>query len=165
METYILSQPLPLANGLNPQGKRENMMSDLKKAERPEVVHGSTWCIPTGCGKLYVVVNRLEGRIFEVFLKGGKAGGCMTAQTEAIGKFISEQARYGLPIDDDFVKKFKGTSCQEKPKEGKAQSCADAMARVIEKDIALYKESQPIQIKLVDEKEKAYEDNTDDTRS
>jgi len=122
--------------------------AELKKADRPAVVDGSTWCIRTGCGSMFVIINRLDGRIFEVFLKGGKAGGCMTAQTEAMGKLISDQARYGIPIDDEFVIKFKGTTCQEKLEEGLAQSCADAIANAIEMDIKRHKASQPEQLKI-----------------
>ena len=139
-------------------------MSDLKKAERPEVVYGSTWGIPTGCGTLYVIVNRIDGQIFEVFITGGKSGGCMTSQAELVGKLVSAQARYGIPIDEAFALKFKGMSCHNKLEKGKAQSCADAMAIAITNDIALYKASQPIQINLVDDKEVPHEDNTDNTR-
>lgn len=129
-------------------------MSELKKADRPEVVDGSTWGIPTGCGTLYVIVNRVEGQIFEVFITGGKAGGCMTSQAEIVGKLVSQQARFGIPIDEEFVLKFKGTSCHNKLAEGEAQSCADAMAIAIEKDIEKYKESQPQQLKIDNDEEK-----------
>ena len=123
-------------------------MPELKKAERPEVVDGSTWCIRTGCGKMYVIVNRVEGKIFEVFLKGGKAGGCMTSQTEVVGKLVTEHARFGIPIDDSFVSKFKGTSCHNMLEKGEAQSCTDAMAIAIEKDIKKYKSEQPEQLPI-----------------
>ena len=123
-------------------------MNELKKADRPEVVDGRTWRIMTGCGKLYVIVNRLDGEIFEVFLKGGKAGGCLTAQSETIGKLVSNMARYGIPIDGDFVIKFLGTSCHQNLGEGKAKSCADALASVIEKDIKRYKAEQPEQLEI-----------------
>ena len=116
-----------------------------KKADRPDVIEGRTYCIPTGCGKVYVIINRLEGQIFEVFLKGGKAGGCMTAQTETIGRLISDRARYGIEINDKFVKSFKGTSCHQALEKGHAQSCTDVVARAIELDIALHVESEPKQ--------------------
>ena len=38
MQTYILSQPLPLAKGLNPGGKRETMEKELKKAKQINLV-------------------------------------------------------------------------------------------------------------------------------
>ena len=125
----------------------------LIKAERPEVLEGLTWGIPTGCGILYVIINRLNGEIFEVFLKGGKSGGCMTSQM--VGKLVTVHARFGIPINDEFVLKFKGTSCHNKLQKGEAQSCADAMAIAIEKDIEYFKAMEPEQLKIDNGKKEA----------
>lgn len=123
-------------------------MTELVKAERPERVDGSTWCVPTGCGKVYVTVNWIEGRIFEVFIKAGKAGGCMTAQTATIGKLISRECAYGLDAAE-LVGYLKGVSCHKQLEAG-AKSCTDAVARVIERDI---------QWAMGSEMAKEYEDN------
>ena len=77
----------------------------------------------------------------------------MTSQAELVGKLVSAQARYGIPIDEAFALKFKGMSCHNKLEKGKAQSCADAMAIAIKKDIALYKESQPEQLNIDSDQE------------
>lgn len=111
-------------------------MDDLIKAKRPDVLDGSTYREPTGCGSLYVTINRVEGRIIEVFIKAGKAGGCMTAQTATIGKLISRECSYGLDAAE-LVAYLGGVSCHEQLVDG-AKSCTDAVARVIKRDIARY---------------------------
>jgi len=57
--------------------------------ERPQSVEGVTDKILTGHGKVYVTVNKLNGTPIEVFCNGGTAGGCDSANTEAITKLIS----------------------------------------------------------------------------
>ena len=115
-------------------------MTELVKTERPEVLDGRTYCVPTGCGKVYIIVNWYEGRVFEVFMQAGKAGGCMSTQTETIGKLISREGAYGLDAVE-LVKYLKGIACHM-PVEGGAKSCTDAIARVLERDIATEAEVQ-----------------------
>lgn len=116
-------------------------MAELVKTERPEVLSGRTWCVPTGCGKVYITINWHEGRVFEVFLKAGKAGGCMASTTETIGKLISREGAYGLPAIE-LVKYLKGISCKENMLKG-PKSCTDALGIVLEKDILFEAEAQP----------------------
>ena len=112
------------------------MSKEPKKIPRPEMLYGRTYHEVTGCGKVYVTVDRLDGRVFELFIRAAKAGGCMAAQTETIGRLISWQARHGLNVLD-LVPYIKGISCKERiGKKTGAQSCADAIARVLEKDEA-----------------------------
>ena len=124
-------------------------MTELLKAERPEVLDGRTHCVPTGCGKVYIIVNWYEGRIFEVFMIAAKAGGCISALAETIGKLISRQAQHGIDVGP-LVKHLKGISCHEHLFQG-AKSCTDALARVLERDIALEAEAQPELPALTDE--------------
>ncbi|HEB02793.1 hypothetical protein LCGC14_2560680 [marine sediment metagenome] len=116
-------------------------MTGLVKTERPELLCGRTWCVATGCGKVYITINWYEGRVFEVFLTAGKAGGCMSSTTETIGKLISREGAYGLPAEE-LVKSLKGISCKENMLMG-PKSCTDALGIVLEKDIALEAEAQP----------------------
>ncbi len=104
--------------------------------ERPTSVQGTTIMMRTGCGKLYVTVNKDEqGRPFEVFGNMGKAGGCAASQTEALARLISLAFRSGIPAEH-VVKQLKGISCHMpawEPGGGRILSCADAFAKAIER--------------------------------
>ncbi len=117
-------------------GRYSRVMPSPVKAPRPEVLTGRTYCQRTGCGKVYVTVNRdADGNVFELFIRAAKAGGCMAAQTETIGRLVSWQARHGLDVSG-LPHYIKGISCKERLGKEGAQSCADAIARVLEQDEA-----------------------------
>ncbi len=107
----------------------------LVPRERPAVTKGVTQRVTTGCGNLYVTVNfDGQGRIFEVFSSLGKAGGCASAQLEAISRLISLALRSGMNVES-LVKQLKGIRC---PSIGwdhghAVLSCADAISSVLEK--------------------------------
>jgi ribonucleoside-diphosphate reductase alpha chain len=91
----------------------------------------------TGCGNLYVTINRDEsGRLFEVFTNIGKAGVCAQAQAEAIGRLVSLILRSGVD-PRQIVKQLKGISCQSPvwSKNEKITSCADAIAKALEQEL------------------------------
>lgn len=125
-------------------------MTELKKAERPEKVDGTTVKTMTGCGSLYVTLGVVEGQLFEAFAKLGKAGGCGAAQTEAISRLISLVLRFGIP-PEQIVKQTKGISCHQGGPDC-AKSCADAIAHVIEKSI----KEAPAEVKLCESDGKSY---------
>ena len=101
------------------------------KKKRPEALEGRTYSRRSGCGKIYVTVNRdKEGTPFEVFLHIGKAGGCAAAQCESIGRLISYSFRIGGSIDD-IVSELKGIRCQQNT-DDQILSCAWAVAEVLE---------------------------------
>ncbi|HDN85896.1 MAG TPA: vitamin B12-dependent ribonucleotide reductase [Candidatus Omnitrophica bacterium] len=125
---------------------------------RPEVIIGTTTKITTGCGNLYVTVNQdNEGNLFEVFTQMGKAGGCAASQLEAIGRLISLALRGGVDVKV-IIEQLKGIRCPS-PNWANGKrifSCADAIARVLEKRAADQKKlveakisiSQPVGAKL-----------------
>lgn len=123
-------------------------MTELTKAERPESVDGSTPKTMTGCGSLYVTLGVVDGKLFEVFSRLGKSGGCASAQTETISRLISLALRFGI-APEHIVKQIKGISCHVGGP-GCAKSCADAIGIEIEKHI---------QEALGSEMAKEYEDN------
>jgi len=47
---------------------------------RPEITHGVTQRLETGCGHMYVTINTDEHGACEVFVQMGKVGGCASAQ-------------------------------------------------------------------------------------
>jgi ribonucleoside-diphosphate reductase alpha chain len=104
--------------------------------KRAKVTSGATERVTTGCGYIYVTVNSDEQGLFEVFSTLGKAGGCATAQLEAICRLISLALRSGMDVSS-IVKQLRGIRCPSIAwEEGKAiLSCADAIASVLERHV------------------------------
>lgn len=104
----------------------------MKAQERPKVAEGKTHKINTGCGSIYVTVNQVDGKAFEVFAKLGKSGGCSACTTEALTRSISIGLRAGVELEE-YYKTLKGISCNAPAlDEGvKVLSCPDAIAQVI----------------------------------
>jgi ribonucleoside-diphosphate reductase alpha chain len=127
-------------------GSREGQVLTTGKADAPAKIavlsprkrsrktSGVTEKVNTGCGHLYVTVNSDEQGICEVFSHLGKAGGCASAQLEAICRLISLALRSGVDVTS-VVKQLKGIRCPSIAWEnGKSVlSCADAIASVLEK--------------------------------
>jgi len=111
-------------------GKRE-----IVPRPRPEVTIGTTTKVTTGCGNLYVTINvDEEGKPFELFTQMGKAGGCAASQLEAIGRLVSLGFRSGIEIKA-IIEQLRNIRCPS-PSWEKGQrifSCADAIARIVEK--------------------------------
>ncbi len=108
--------------------------SRLTPRERPKTTTGVTEKVTTGCGSMYITVNFDERGICEVFSTLGKAGGCASAQLEAICRLVSLTLRSGVDIVST-VKQLRGIRCPSIAwGEGKAVlSCADAIATVLAK--------------------------------
>jgi len=102
--------------------------------KRPVVVKGTTTRIKTGCGKLYVTLNRDDaGSPIEVFIRLGKAGGCASSQTESLGRLISILLKYGVGIEE-VIKQLSGIGCHQPMFVGggkKTLSCADAVSQAL----------------------------------
>lgn len=111
---------------------------------RPEVITGTTTKVATGCGNLYVTINIDEqGRPFELFTQMGKAGGCAASQLEAIGRLVSLAFRSGIDVKT-IIEQLRNIRCPS-PSWERGQrifSCADAIARVIEKQLSNNSEAQ-----------------------
>ena len=124
--------------------KKEAAVQEEKKNEphdkiaprpRPEVVVGTTTKVATGCGNLYVTINSDEEEMpFEVFTQMGKAGGCAASQLEAIGRLVSLAFRSGIEVKA-IIEQLRNIRCPSPSWEKGVRifSCADAIARVVEK--------------------------------
>jgi len=123
-------------------GSKEPAKAAVKASEvkigprpRPEVVMGTTTKVSTGCGNLYVTINTDEHNTpFEVFTQMGKAGGCAASQLEAIGRLVSLAFRSGVDVKV-ITEQLRGIRCPSPSWEKGARifSCADAIARVVER--------------------------------
>jgi ribonucleoside-diphosphate reductase alpha chain len=104
--------------------------------KRPQETKGTITRVNTGCGALYITVAYDDHGICEVFSTLGKAGGCASAQLEAICRLISLALRSGVDVAS-VVKQLRGIRCPSIAWEkGKSiLSCADAIASVLEKHI------------------------------
>ena len=117
----------------------------LTPRRRPKMTTGVTEKVTTGCGSMYITVNFDEHGICEVFSSLGKAGGCASAQLEAICRLVSLALRSGVEIAS-VVKQLRGIRCPSIAwEEGKAVlSCADAIASVLEKQIKNGDDAAPV---------------------
>lgn len=77
---------------------------------RKHAMKGTSRFINTGCGDLLLTVNYDEHGIAEVIAKGGKSGGCVSAQLEAIGRLTSLALRSGVP-KEKIIAQLGGISC------------------------------------------------------
>jgi ribonucleoside-diphosphate reductase alpha chain len=102
------------------------------RPSRSPVLRGETREKVTGCGSLYVTVNEDDYGPREIFANMGKAGGCASASTEAIGRLISLAFRYGVP-PDKIVKQLRGIRCHVPLGFGPKQilSCPDAIGKAL----------------------------------
>jgi len=61
-------------------------------------MEGKTYKVNTGEGSMYVTVNCLDGKPFEVFASIGKAGGNAAAQSEAVSRLVSLALRADVDL-------------------------------------------------------------------
>jgi len=119
---------------------------EIAPRPRPEVIIGTTTKVATGCGNLYVTINVDEEDMpFELFTQMGKAGGCAASQLEAIGRLVSLSFRSGVEVKS-IIEQLRNIRCPS-PSWEKGQrifSCADAIARVVERRLVHSKPSLPV---------------------
>ena len=126
-----------LSTGETGQAKEEDsapMPVQATPRNRPQSIQGVTERVRTGHGNMYVTINFDENhRPFEVFGNLGKAGGCDSAQLEAISRLVSLALRSG--IDPAAVlEQLRGITCCPAWDEGTlVRSGPDAVALALER--------------------------------
>ena len=104
------------------------------RPSRPQLLTGETQRMETGCGKLFVIMNDDEYGPREVFANMGKAGGCASSNTEALGRLISLALKRGASAGE-VVEQLKGIRCHVPYGMGPnaTLSCADAIGKALER--------------------------------
>ena len=104
----------------------------LVPRERPTSVRGVTDRVRTGHGNMYVTITFDDaGKPFEVFTTLGKAGGCDSANLEAVSRLVSLALRSGID-PDQIVAHLQGITCCPAWDGGTLiRSAPDAMAHTL----------------------------------
>ncbi len=122
-------------------GSRETQVLNITKKPvypqveprpRPDATVGVTERINTGCGKLYVTLNRDDYGFCEIFAQMGKAGGCAYSQIEATSRLISLALRSGVKMEA-IIRQLMGIRCPSPTWQNGHQvvSCSDAIAKIL----------------------------------
>ena len=117
--------------------------SNTKKEKRPKVLFGDTHRIRMHRGKLYMVTNYKDGKLFEIFIYAEKTGSHLSSIGEALGRCISTGLRFGIPAEE-FVKQLIGIRSSEPVWDNGRQnlSIPDGIAQVIEDIITKQEEKE-----------------------
>lgn len=108
----------------------------LQKASRPKKLVGSTTRVETGCDRLYVQVNTLDGKIFEVFCTKGRNGECGRAFVEALTRCITSGLRSGVPVEE-YIKQLEQIRCNcPSMSADKVLSCPEGIKQVLVEELA-----------------------------
>jgi ribonucleotide reductase alpha subunit len=115
-----------------PKTDLEELMDKIN-APRPRKIAGATDRIETPVGKLYVTINKANGKYYEVFLNIGKAGADVTADAEGYGRLLSMLFKIGIPpeVIVDQLRGIGGSGSIGFGKE-RVRSLPDGIARVLE---------------------------------
>ena len=111
---------------------------DVHPVRRPDgPLMGRTYRMRSGEGTLYITVNRdARGKLFEVFIRGDKAGGCEMAKLEGLARLVSLSLRSGV-APGEIVAELQGIRCGNQMGIGPRAvlSCSDAIAQAIKRDM------------------------------
>lgn len=130
-----------------------------KPRYRPDVTRGITERVRVGCGtNLFITINEDEEGLAELFLSLGKSGGCVASHIESLGRLISLALRSRIDADE-IIQQLQSIRCPSPTfsQEGPILSCADAVAKTIERFTKRYSKNNR---KLGDVKTKESQVNT-----
>jgi ribonucleoside-diphosphate reductase alpha chain len=112
--------------------------------ERPRQIQGVTERVRTGHGNMYITINFDEqGKPFEVFSTLGKAGGCDSAQLEAISRLVSLALRSGIDTLE-IIDQLRGITCCPAWDNGAlVRSGPDAVALALNRHLSADPDARP----------------------
>ena len=113
--------------------------------ERPRQIQGITERVRTGHGNMYITINFDENQQpFEVFGTLGKAGGCDSAQLEAISRLVSLALRSGIS-SEEVIAQLKAITCCPAWDDGTlVRSGPDAVALALERHLNADPDARPL---------------------
>ncbi|MFW9904208.1 MAG: NUMOD3 domain-containing DNA-binding protein, partial [Candidatus Thorarchaeota archaeon] len=126
--------------GTNEVKQAEEVQPTKKPRYRPDITRGVTERIRVGCGtNLFITINEDEEGLAELFLSLGKSGGCVASHIESMGRLISLALRSRIE-PEEIVLQLKSIRCPSPTfgSEGPVLSCADAVAKSVERFINRY---------------------------
>lgn len=105
--------------------------------KRKDILQGVTHRIKTPLGTAYIVVNKQDKDLWEVFVNIGRAGSDISADSEAIGRLVSMILQPPIGDNKERVKRLIGQleDIKGRPSNEKAKSIGDAVAQVLKKEI------------------------------
>lgn len=122
------------AQVLSTKKEKEKEEEKIAPMDRPASLTGITDKIKTGYGNLYVTINSLNGKPFEVFAQIGKSGYSTMADTEAICRLISLALRSGISVEKTIEQLIGiGGASPIFQEGGLVMSIPDAIAKVLNK--------------------------------
>lgn len=105
--------------------------------KRPRILEGKTVVVKTGLGKVYITVNELDSKPFEVFATIGKSGKSIQAKTEAIGRLVSLNLKNDVKVEN-IIKQLEGITGENPTQDGMLPaedklilSIPDAIAKIL----------------------------------
>ncbi len=111
-----------------------------KPRYRPDITRGITERVRVGCGtNLFITINEDDESLAEIFLSLGKSGGCVASHIEAMARLISLALRSQIEPEEIIIQ-LKSIRCPSPTfgPEGPVLSCADAVAKAVERFITMY---------------------------
>ena len=127
--------------------QEEQVKEESKEAKtpryRPNITQGITERVRVGCGtNLFITINEDEEGLTELFLSLGKSGGCVASHIEAMGRLISLTLRSRID-PDEIILQLKAIRCPSPTfgPEGPVLSCADAVAKSVERFLKQYSQN------------------------
>ncbi len=136
--TQVLSTGQTESKRDNEEEVKAYSASSITPRKRPSMINGVTERVRTGHGNMYVTINFDDReQPFEVFSTLGKAGGCDSAQLEAISRLISLALRSGINATQ-IVEQLRGITCCPSWDEGTlVRSAPDAVALALSRRVLL----------------------------